>query len=88
MGVDIAVDMSWVFAFVLAAWPLVTVRGRQLPALSSPGMLTLLSVAAAIGLFASLAFHELAERIDVERDPAAPRRRIDTYASSRAQENV
>jgi Zn-dependent protease len=58
-GVAITIDWSWIFTFVLAGWTLVTVGERMLPALR-PGTLTLLSGAAAIGLFASLAVHEVA----------------------------
>jgi Zn-dependent protease len=58
-GVEVVIDWSWVFTFVLAAWTLVTIAERALPS-SPPGVLTLLSAAAAIGLFASLAVHEVA----------------------------
>src|SRR5688500_3306858 len=59
LGVDVAVDWSWVFTFVLAAWALVSVGGRVLPGLH-PTLVTLLGGAAAIGLFASLVLHEIA----------------------------
>lgn len=59
LGVDVAVDWSWVFTFVLAAWTLVSVGGRVMPGLH-PALLTLLGGAAAIGLFASLVLHEIA----------------------------
>lgn len=60
-GAEVAAEWSWVFTFVRAAWALtlITVGGGLLPALST-AMVTLLSVAAAIGLFASLALHEVA----------------------------
>ena len=91
-GVEIAVDRSWVFAWVRAAGTLVSVRGRLrgrlLPALSPPLMIVVLGVAAAMGLFASLGFLDHAHGSDVERDPASPRRWIEAFAASRAPENA
>jgi Zn-dependent protease len=57
-GVEIAVDWSWVFTFALAAWTLFSVADRWLGT-RRPLDLALLSGVAAIGLFASLAFHEV-----------------------------
>lgn len=60
---------------------------RWVLAAGSPLRIVVLSVAAAMGLFASLGFHDHAHGSDVERDPASPRRWIDAYAASRAPEN-
>lgn len=59
LGVDVAVDWSWVFTFALAAWTLFTVADR-LHVARRPVDLVLLSGAAAAGLFASLVVHEVA----------------------------
>lgn len=57
-GVEVAVDWSCVFTFVLATWTLVAVGERLLPSLHM-GLLALLGAAAASGLFASLVLHEV-----------------------------
>ena len=61
-GVEIAVDSSWVFALILAAWTLVTVAGHALPNASARAV-TLVGAGAAIGVFASLAVHEIAHAL-------------------------
>jgi Zn-dependent protease len=58
-GVEIAVDSSWVLALILAAWTLVTLAGHSLPT-ASAAVVTLVGAFAAIGVFASLAVHEIA----------------------------
>jgi Zn-dependent protease len=58
-GVEIAVDSSWVFALILAAWTLVAVADHALPT-ASAAVVTLVGAFAAIGVFASLAVHEIA----------------------------
>jgi Zn-dependent protease/predicted transcriptional regulator len=77
LGVDIAVDWTWVFTFVLAASTLLTVGERMLPTLPT-GALTLLSGAAAIGLFASLVVHEIAHAL-VARACGVPVRRLTLF---------
>ncbi|MDB4935710.1 MAG: peptidase [Labilithrix sp.] len=76
-GVAIVIDWSWIFTFVLAAWTLMTVSERVLPALR-PGALILLSAAAAIGLFASLALHEIAHGL-AARACGVPVRRLTLF---------
>lgn len=56
---EVALDWSWIVTFVLAAWTLVSVGARVLPALG-PVRLALLGAASAAGLFASLVVHEIA----------------------------
>ena len=63
-GVEIAIDSSWVFALILATWTLVTVAGHALPTASS-AVVTLVGAGAAIGVFASLAVHEIAHGLAV-----------------------
>ena len=77
LGVDIAVDWSWVFAFLFAAWTLMTVFGRVLPTLPVAGLI-LLSALAAIGLFASLVLHEIAHAL-AARACGVPVRRITLF---------
>lgn len=59
LGVELVIDRTWLLTFVLATWTLGTLGERLLPPLH-PAALTLLSAAAAIGVFASLALHEAA----------------------------
>lgn len=77
LGVEIAVDWTWIFTFVLAASTLVTLGARMLPTLAT-GVLTLLSGVAAIGLFASLVVHEVAHGL-VARACGVPVRRLTLF---------
>ena len=72
-----AIDSSWVLSLILAAWTLVTVAGHQLRS-AAPAAVTLVGVAAAIGVFASLAVHELAHGLFV-RACGVPVRRITLF---------
>lgn len=76
-GVEIAVDSSWVFALILATWTLVTVAGHTLPTASS-AVATLVGAGAAIGVFASLAVHEIAHGLAV-RACGVPVRRLTLF---------
>jgi hypothetical protein len=58
-GIEMVSDSSWVLSLILPASVLVAVGVHPLPFPSSAA-LALLDVAAAIGVFASLAVHELA----------------------------
>jgi Zn-dependent protease/CBS domain-containing protein len=60
--VEVALDWSWIVTFVLAAWTLVSAGARLMPHLSALP-LTMLGVAAAAGLFASLVAHEVAHGV-------------------------
>lgn len=77
LGVEVAVDWSWVFTLVLAASTLVTLGSRALPALH-PALSTLLGGAAAIGLFASLVLHEIAHGL-AARACGVPVRRLTLF---------
>jgi Zn-dependent protease len=76
-GIEVVVDWSWIITFVLAAWTLVSANRRLLPELDTP-LLTLVSVAATAGLFASLGAHELA-RILVGRAAGLPIHRLTMF---------
>jgi Zn-dependent protease len=76
-GVEISVDWTWIFAFVLTAWTIITVGTHALPDLH-PAALTFASVAAATGLFASLAVHELAHGL-AARAWGVPVRRVTLF---------
>jgi len=77
-GIEIAVDSSWVFALILATWTLVTVAGHALPTASS-AIATLVGAGAAIGVFASLAVHEIAHAL-VARACGVPVQRLTLFA--------
>jgi Zn-dependent protease len=74
---EIAVDSSWVFALILATWTLVTLAGHTLPWASSAAV-TLVGAGAAIGVFASLAVHEIVRGLCV-RACGVPVRRVSLF---------
>jgi Zn-dependent protease len=76
-GVDVTLDWSWIFAFILAAATLVSLDRQLLPHLH-PAKLVLAAVAAAAGLFASLGAHELA-RVWALRKLGAPVDRLTLF---------
>ena len=78
LGVDVSIDWSCVFTFILAAWTLATIGERVLPTLGGAA-LTLLSAVAAIGLFASLVVHEIAHGL-AARACGAPVRSITIFS--------
>jgi hypothetical protein len=57
-GIEMAIDSIRVLSLILAAWTLVTAAGHALPPASSAAAMVV-GVAAATGVFASLAVHEL-----------------------------
>jgi hypothetical protein len=75
-----AIDPTPFLAPILAAWTLVTVAGHPLPSASSAAV-TVMGVAAASGVFASLAVHARAQGlpspracgVQVERAPSSLR---------------
>ena len=76
-GIEIAVDSSWVFALILATWTLVTLADHALPEASS-STVTLVGAGAAIGVFASLAVHEIVHGLCV-RACGVPVRRLSLF---------
>ena len=74
---EIAVDSSWVFALILATWTLGTLADHALPGASSAAV-TLVGAGAAIGVFASLAVHEIAHGLCV-RACGVPVRRLSLF---------
>jgi Zn-dependent protease len=76
-GIEMAIDSTWVLSLILAAWTLVTVAGHALPSASSAAV-TVVGVAAAIGVFASLAVHELAHGL-LARTCGVPVRRVTLF---------
>ncbi|MDF2698178.1 MAG: peptidase, partial [Labilithrix sp.] len=76
-GVEVSLDWSWIFAFVLAAWTIVSLNRRLLPDLDTVA-LALVAVAAAAGLFASLGAHELV-RVRATRAKGVPVRRLTLF---------
>ncbi|MHC4714015.1 MAG: site-2 protease family protein [Planctomycetota bacterium] len=66
-GFEVRIDVSWVFIFVLVAW---TLAGAIFPTRYgglSRGVYLVMGVAAAIGLFASVVFHELCHSLVARR---------------------
>lgn len=76
-GIEIAVDAGCVFALILATWTLVTLAGHARPA-SPPAAVTVMGAGAAIGVFASLAVHELVHALAV-RSCGVPVRRVTLF---------
>lgn len=77
LGVEVALDWSWIVTFVLAAWTLVSAGARVLPSLG-PFRLAILGAASAAGLFASLVVHELAHGL-ASRACGVPVRRVTLF---------
>src|SRR5438034_214154 len=77
LGVEVALDWSWIITFVLAAWTLVSAGARVMPNLGRLP-LALLGVASAAGLFASLVLHELAHGL-AARASGVPVRHITLF---------
>lgn len=77
LGVEVALDWSWIVTFVLAAWTLVSVGARVMPHLG-PLPLALVGIASAMGLFASLVAHEIARGL-AARACGVPVRRVTLF---------
>jgi Zn-dependent protease len=77
LGVEVALDWSWIVTFVLAAWTLVSIGARVMPHLG-PLPLAMLGAASAVGLFASLLVHEIARGL-VARSFGVPVRRVTLF---------
>lgn len=77
LGVEVALDWSWIVTFVLAAWTLVSIGARVMPHLG-PLPLAMLGAASALGLFASLLLHEIARGL-AARACGVPVRRVTLF---------
>jgi Zn-dependent protease len=77
LGVDIAVDWSFVLTFALLAWTLFSVGSRVLPHLDLMGMAAA-AVGAALGIFVVLALHEIVHGV-VLRLWGVPVRRLTLF---------
>jgi Zn-dependent protease len=76
-GIEMAIDSGWVLSLILAAWTLVAITGHRLPNTSSAAV-TVVGVLAAIGVFASLAVHEIAHGL-LARACGVPVRRLTLF---------
>jgi Zn-dependent protease len=76
-GVEVFLDWSWIFAFALAVWTLVSLNRRILPDLDT-APLAVATIATVAGLFASLGAHELV-RVRATRAKGVPIRRLTLF---------